>query len=169
MNKMIEAMKWWKQYEKDCYGDDYIDPHSMGEEDMIMYNAGADEFIIMNMEACVENDWIFDDAPRDIRNCVVEYAEYVAYRSNDSTAMEDIHEYISRCDKLHTVEEILGIEFDERYGLRELKLLKRDWNAFYDNPEDYKDTTVVDMIKKWYGTIDRSEVESEDWTQEWCD
>lgn len=49
--------------------------------------------------------------------------------------------------KRELIESVLGVELFEV----EIELLKIDWKAFYVNPEKYKGTIVVELIREYLG------------------
>lgn len=48
-------------------------------------------------------------------------------------------------DKYNEIENVLGECFD----IHLLTEMEHDWNAFYNNPSQYANTVVVDMVNKW--------------------
>ncbi len=51
--------------------------------------------------------------------------------------------------KQATIENILNMWLSQK----QLETIKKGWRAFYDNPEIYKDTIVVDLVKHALSTI----------------
>lgn len=47
--------------------------------------------------------------------------------------------------KYNQIESVLGECFD----IQLLEKLHKEWRAFYENPEKYRDTVVVEMVNLW--------------------
>ena len=47
--------------------------------------------------------------------------------------------------KYEQIESVLGECFDPRL----LDKLETEWKAFYENPEKYRGTVIVDMVNLW--------------------